>query len=145
LFAKLDLLLVKLGEVVSPRVLDGRMKRLEGLRELLTLTNGPANWHLLALSIDPGFDIPAVLKAYGASYGQNPERWTLATGALMDITAIAEQLGLEFWREAGGGISHNLRTVVIDPTGRVRKILIGNKWTSEEFTAEIIGAAAQDP
>jgi protein SCO1/2 len=114
-------------------------------RELLALANGPANWHLLALSIDPGFDTPAVLKAYGASYGQNPERWTLATGALMDITAIAEQLGLEFWREEGGGISHNLRTAVIDPTGRVRKILIGNKWTSEELTAEIIGAAAQDP
>lgn len=114
-------------------------------RQLLALTNGPANWHLLALSIDPEFDTPAVLQAYGAGYQLDPRHATLATGALIEITAIAEQLGLEFWREPDGGISHNLRTAVIDPAGRVQTILAGNKWTSEELVAAMVKAAQTPP
>lgn len=110
-------------------------------RQLLARPGGPTNWHLLTLSFDPAFDTPAVLKAYGASHGQNPRHWTLATGSLIDITAIAEQFGLTFWSE-DGGISHNLRTAVIDPSGRVQRVFAGNKWTSDELTAEILKAAA---
>lgn len=114
----------------------------EAQRKLLALANGPTNWHLLTISFDPAFDTPAVLKAYGQTHGADPRRWTLATGALIDITAIAEQFGLTFW-SADGGISHNLRTAVIDPSGRVRKIFIGNKWTSEELAADIVTAAGE--
>jgi protein SCO1/2 len=117
----------------------------EAQRKLLARTNGQTNWHLLTLSFDPDFDTPAVLKAYGASYGQDPRHWMLATGALIDVTAIAEQLGLSFWREEGGGISHNLRTAVIDAAGRVQKVLVGNKWTGEELVAEMSKAAEQTP
>jgi protein SCO1/2 len=109
------------------------------------LAHGPTNWHLLTLSFDPDFDTPAVLKAYGAGHGQDPRHWTLATGALIDITAIAEQFGLTFWREPEGGISHNLRTAVIDPAGRVRKIFKENKWTSEELAAAMVAAAKSGP
>ena len=61
----------------------------------------------------------------------------------MDITAIAEQCGLLFWHETeGAGISHNLRTVVIDARGRVQKIIRENKWTSDELVAEMVKAAS---
>ena len=63
------------------------------------------------------------------------------TGALIDITALSEQVGLQFWREPGGSINHNLRTVVVDTRGRVQRIFIENKWTPEELTAEIVKAA----
>jgi protein SCO1/2 len=62
-------------------------------------------------------------------------------GVLIGITAIAEQFGLTFW-SADGGISHNLRTAVIDPAGRVQKIFVGNKWTSDELVAEMVKAAS---
>jgi protein SCO1/2 len=114
----------------------------ETQRKLLALASGPTNWHLLTISFDPAFDTPAVLKAYGQTHSADPRRWTLATGALIDITAIAEQFGLTFWSE-DGGISHNLRTAVIDPAGRVRKVLIGNKWTSEELVAEMTRVASE--
>jgi protein SCO1/2 len=114
----------------------------ETQRKLLALAYGPTNWHLLTISFDPAFDTPTVLKAYGQTHGADPRRWTLATGALIDITAIAEQFGLTFW-SADGGISHNLRTAVIDPSGRVRKIFIGNKWTSEELVTEMVKTARE--
>jgi len=116
----------------------------ETQRRLLALANGPTNWHLLTISFDPAFDTPAVMKAYGQIHGADPHHWTLATGALIDITAIAEQFGLSFWREPEGGLSHNLRTAVIDPAGRVQKVLIGNKWTSDELVAEMAKAAKDD-
>lgn len=111
-------------------------------QRLLSMTNAPTNWHFLTISFDPEFDTPAVLKAYAERYQYDPERRTFATGALIDITAIGEHFGLVFWRDAAaGGFNHNLRTVVIDPKGRVQAIIPGNQWTPEQLLAEIQKAA----
>ena len=114
----------------------------ETQNKLLARTNGPANWHLLTISFDPQYDTPAVLKAYAESHGYDPAHWTFATGELIDITALGEQFGLTFWHDESGGISHNLRTAVVDSSGRVRKIFVGNQWTPEELAAEMVKAAA---
>jgi hypothetical protein len=37
---------------------------------------------------------------------------------------------------------HNLRTVVIDASGRLRKILVGNTWKPEEVVSELAASAA---
>ncbi len=108
--------------------------------KLLSLPNAPTNWQLLTVSFDPEFDTPDVLKAYAEAHHYNPERWTFATGSLSDITALGDQFGLAFWRD-GGSISHNLRTFVLDPSGRVRNVYEGNAWTSEELAGELSKAA----
>ena len=114
-----------------------------GVRDALTKNpNAPTNWHLLTISFDPEFDTPEKLKAYAASYNADPANWSFVTGTLVDITAISEQVGLQFWREPGGNINHNLRTVVVDAQGRLQKIYPENKWTMEELTEEVIKAAA---
>lgn len=113
----------------------------EAQKKLLAMTNAPPNWHLLTISFDPEFDKPEVLKTYATSHGYDPAHWTFVTGELMDITAIGEQLGLNFWHDEGGGISHNLRTAVIDASGRLRTNFIGNQWTSDELVAEMVKAA----
>jgi len=97
------------------------------------------------LFFDPDFDTPPVLKAYGEVYKYDPERWTLATGAIVDIIAIAEHFGLVFQPDQTGTINHNLRTVVIDAAGRVQKIIIGNTWTSNELVEEMVKAAGVKP
>src|SRR5436190_19768438 len=111
-------------------------------------SDAPKNWHLLAITIDPGFDTPAVLKEYGTRYEYDPAKWNFLTGAEIDITAIAEQFGLMYWRpdpKQLAGISHNLRTVVIDANGRVQKILPENKWEPPELAEELIKAARVPP
>jgi protein SCO1/2 len=114
-------------------------------QKLLGKVNGPRNWHLLTISFDPEFDKPSVLKSYATGYGYNPEHWTFVTGELIDITAIAEQLGLSFWRDENTLISHNLRTAIIDASGRVQKIYVGNQWTSDEVVEEMVTAATVKP
>ncbi|MSU57617.1 MAG: hypothetical protein EXS35_05465 [Pedosphaera sp.] len=110
---------------------------------LVKLPNAPTNWHLFTISFDPEWDTPARLKSYSQSYGCDPAHWSFLTGDLVDISALAEQVGETFARDAdGAGITHNLRTVVVDAKGRVQKIIAENKWKPDELVAEIEKAAA---
>jgi protein SCO1/2 len=111
-------------------------------KKLLALTNAPANWHLLSISFDTAYDSPAELKAYSARYDVHPAHWSFVTGDLTEITALGDQFGEYFGHDQSGGVTHNLRTVVIDPRGRVQKIFPDNKWTSDELVAELLKAAA---
>ncbi len=113
-------------------------------RKLLALANGPTNWHLLSVSFDPEFDSPEALKSYARPYNCDPKHWDFVTSDLVEITALADQVGENFWHE-GPSITHNLRTVVVDAQGRIQKIIPENKWTSDELVAEIVKAAAAKP
>jgi protein SCO1/2 len=115
----------------------------EAQQKLLARPQGPTNWHLVTISFDPQFDSPAVLKAYAEAYKYDPAHWSFATGTLVDITAIADQFGLAFWHDESGGLSHNLRTAVMDASGRVQKVFEGNQWTSDELVAELVKAASE--
>ncbi|MCX6895409.1 MAG: SCO family protein, partial [Verrucomicrobia bacterium] len=118
----------------------------EAQTKLKKLPAAPANWQLLTLSFDPAYDTPAVLKEYAERYGCDPARWSFLTGDLAAVTALTEQAGVMFWREnPAEPISHNLRTVVVDPRGRVQKIIPNNDWTGDELVAEILKAAAVAP
>jgi protein SCO1/2 len=111
----------------------------EAQQKLLQKTNAPAKWYLLTVSFDPEVDKPEVLKTYSAAYKCDPKHWTFATGSVEDVTALGEQFGLQFWRSQDNNalINHNLRTVILDGAGRVRRVLEGNSWTSDELVAEI--------
>ena len=71
---------------------------------------------------------------------QTAERMGVVQGDLIDITAIAEQFGQQFWREKPNEpINHNLRTVVIDTAGHpirqeIRRCLI-DSWRVWEQAA----------
>jgi protein SCO1/2 len=111
-------------------------------RQLKADRAAPTNWHLLSITFDVDYDTPERLRAYAQRYNYDPARWSFLTGALIDIDAITEQLGLVFPRsEAGIGFDHNLRTVVVDATGRVHRIFLGNEWKAEELTAALKEAA----
>ena len=113
--------------------------------KLSARTNSPTNWHLLSISFDPEFDAPAVLKAYGKRFRQNPARWQFLTGALIEIDALTEQFGLVFPRE-GINFNHNFRTVVVDAAGRIQHVFIGNEWKVDELVSEMVKAvAAKEP
>jgi protein SCO1/2 len=112
--------------------------------KLKEMPNAPTNWHLLSITIDPAYDTPAVLKNYAMQYHSDPRRWSFVTGELIDITAIAEQFGLLFWRPDPNqpvGLNHNLRTVVLTASGKVHKIIAENQWKPEEVVTAMVEAA----
>jgi len=111
---------------------------------LLADTNAPLNWQFLSISFDPGFDTPQVLANYAGIYrGVDTNRWLFAstqTNVLADVTA---RLNLMVMRQ-GNSISHNLRTVVLDPAGRICRQFDGNEWMPSQL-AEAVMQAARSP
>jgi len=113
-------------------------------RELmLANTYAPTNWQFLSISFDPDFDKPAVLSSYANFYRKdNADRWLFAAAPISSLVQLAPRLDLMVNREAGGSISHNLRTVVLDTQGRIYRQLDGNQWTPPELAQALVDAAA---
>jgi protein SCO1 len=110
---------------------------------LESMPNGPTNWHLFSITIDPQFDTPTVLQDYAKRHRANPRHWSFLTAALIDIDAIGEQFGLQFWRPSPDALpNHNVRTVVVNAAGRVPWITPENEWKPEALAQQIVNAAA---
>jgi protein SCO1/2 len=82
---------------------------------------------LLSVSFDPENDTPEVLRAYARRYDADTTNWTFATGTKKQVERITNRFGV-FTQQEGGQITHNLRTVLIGPKGRIQRIWRGNDW-----------------
>lgn len=91
--------------------------------------------HLVSISFDPKHDTPAVLQAHAKGLDADPDVWTFLTGTPDAIGRVAERFGVSVTpeRDPGQTITHNLRTAVVDPQGRVTTIYSGNEWTVNQI------------
>ena len=107
------------------------MKHFDAInRQLASRPDLAQRVHLLGVSVDPEYDTPAVLKAYGKAFVTGPdafERLDLATGAPGDIRSMATFFGLTYAPDAGQ-ITHTLSTAIIGVDGRVVALLPSNSW-----------------
>jgi protein SCO1/2 len=87
---------------------------------------------LLSVSFDPEHDTPAVLARHAGQLGADGRRWLFATGVAADVDRLGASFGLEVTREAKGGITHNLRTALVDPGGRLLVVVRGSDWKAED-------------
>ena len=92
---------------------------------------------LLSVSFDPRFDRAAVLRRHAATLKADPRVWTFATAEESIVDRLAARFGVNVIREPDGTITHNLRTGVIDPAGRVTAILDNNAWTADDLVREL--------
>jgi len=81
------------------------------------------------------------LEPDGKTAHSDPGHWSFLTGGMFQIVELANQFGENFFSE-NDSITHNLRTVVVDAHGRVRKIFQGNDWTSADLVREMVKANA---
>lgn len=95
--------------------------------------------HLVAVSFDPQHDTPDVLKTHARARGADPRVWTYLTGTPKAIEDLASRFGVSVIREQdnAAAITHNLRTAVIDPRGRVVKMYSGSEWTAAMLVADL--------
>jgi protein SCO1/2 len=96
-----------------------------------------AGAHLLSVTLDPEYDRPPVLKAYGATYaGGKFENWDFATGDPAEVRRLAEFFGLTY-KADGDQVIHSLRTAVVTPEGKLFKIYRGNEWKPDEVLNDL--------
>lgn len=96
---------------------------------------------LLSVSFDPAFDTPQVLTAHAARVGAGPG-WHFATAPPAVVDRFAAEFGVNVIRETDGTITHNLRTAVIGPDGRVAAVYSGNDWTAGQLVTDLRRALA---
>jgi protein SCO1 len=93
--------------------------------------------HLVTISFDPATDTPPVLKQHAQTLHADPKMWTFLTGTRDDITQFGAPLGLSVMYEDDKSVTHNLRTAIIDPEGRLVKVYNGNDWTPDQIIAAV--------
>jgi protein SCO1 len=109
-------------------------KNLEAVRRRANKEGPGSQLALLGVTLDPAFDTPPVLRAYGESMltGSNRfDQWTLATGTPAQIENVARFFGVGY-RAENGLVTHTLATAVIGHDGRVMRVFESNSWRPDE-------------
>ena len=112
------------------------------------ITSDPAltgKARLVSISFDPEHDSPAVLLAHARRLKFDPSIWTFLTGDRVTLDRFAAKFGVGLIRPDGTTeITHNLRTVLIGPDGRIVRIYSGNEWSPAKVR-EDLRAAVKPP
>ena len=125
------------------------VSHLETLRRRVNEEGQGRRLALLGVTLDPAFDTPAVLRAYGESMLKGTTRfdqWTLATGTAAQVEDAARFFDVGY-RADRGFVVHTLTTAVIGGDGRVVRLFASNSWRPDELfdvvRREIARVAAQ--
>lgn len=93
--------------------------------------------YILAITIDPATDTPAVMKEWTERHGLENRPFTFATGTPQDITDFAAQFNVAAF-PSGNTIAHNVRTFVLNRNMEVEAVFRDNE---EALGKELTGKA----
>ena len=71
--------------------------------------------------------------------GADPRTWSYLTGSQEAIDHLTSRFGVSAIdeRDSARTITHNLRTAIVDPKGRLVKIYSGNEWRVADALADL--------
>jgi protein SCO1/2 len=92
---------------------------------------------LLSVSFDPDADTTERLNAHATRLQADPTLWHFATAPRQVVDRFAARFGVNVIREADGTITHNMRTTVIGPDGRVVSVYEGSDWTAVQIAEDM--------
>jgi protein SCO1/2 len=116
--------------------------RFQDAQAMLRRLGLEASGRFLSVSLDAIHDTTEVLAAFAENYGADVSTWTFASANDHALRELGDSIGLEF-RMIDGRVDHNLRTVVLDRTGRISRIFRGNTWTTQELVAAMRSANSE--
>ncbi len=96
----------------------------------------PARFALVEISLDPPYDSPAVLRAYGKQFDQNPAIWTMLTGTGSTVTQVLDEFGISSLQTDEDTYVHSDRLFIVTPQGRVAYIVETAGWDPRGVIAE---------
>jgi cytochrome oxidase Cu insertion factor (SCO1/SenC/PrrC family) len=104
---------------------------------------GSAPYHLVEMTLDPGYDRPAVLARYGALFDADTRTWTLGTGAPDTVLDFERRFGIDPFADPRVGLIHSERTVFIDRDGRIVDFIDQAGWDPDDIIARLRAMDAQ--
>ena len=96
----------------------------------------PKRFALAEITLDPPYDSPSVLRAYGAQYGARPEIWTMLTGKGSVVQYLLDEFGIDSMRVSSANFIHNDRLFIVAPDGRVADVVQTAGWDPDAAIAQ---------
>ena len=91
-----------------------------------------AKLQMLSISLDPEFDDPKVLRAYGKTYAgavdPKPQALELRHRIAGGDSQEPPNTSVSPTRQQNGQVIHNLRTALLDANGKISELYLGNQW-----------------
>ena len=112
------------------------MQRFQEVQRTIAGDHSLSDVQLVAITLDPTHDSPAVLDAYAAAKGLDPVRWRLLTGSADDVARLRTAFAVHVERN-GVLLDHTLATAVVDADGRIVELWRGNGWAASEVVSAL--------
>ena len=96
----------------------------------------PKHFALAEITLDPPYDSPRVLDAYGRAYGENPAIWSLLTGRGTTIIRLLDAFGITSLRISSSDFLHNDKLFIVAPNGRVGDVIATASWDPDGVIAQ---------
>ena len=97
----------------------------------------PAHFALVEITLDPLYDSPAVLRAYGERFGRvRGGSWTLLVGTGSTTERILDAFGISSLQQDDGDYIHSDKLFVVTPQGRVAYVVDSAAWDPRAVAAE---------
>ncbi|HET6277064.1 MAG TPA: SCO family protein [Candidatus Cybelea sp.] len=96
----------------------------------------PARFALAEITLDPQYDSPAVLRAYGAAFGTRHPNWLLLTGTGSTIKRLLDQFGVSSMRVSDSNFLHSDRLFIVTPAGRIADVVETGEWDPNGVLAQ---------
>jgi protein SCO1/2 len=93
--------------------------------------------HFVSISIDPEYDTPERLLAYGESRGANLENWSFLTGSSEAVQKVLKDYYIGTIRQDDGALDHLVVTLLIDAEGQVARRYLGLEHPPEKILADL--------
>ena len=90
-----------------------------------------------AVTVDPEYDTPEVLKRYANAHSADPARWAFLTGSAQEIADVTRGYGIYNKKQTKGDVDHTFLTSLIDAQGTLRVQYLGWRFKPEEFSADL--------
>jgi protein SCO1 len=96
----------------------------------------PHRFALAQITLDPPYDSPAILRAYGKAYGARSASWTLLTGTGSTIEHLLDQFQISSMRVSSSNFLHDDRLFIVSPAGRIADVVDSGAWGPNAVLAQ---------
>jgi protein SCO1/2 len=95
-----------------------------------------AHFALVEITLDPQYDSPAELRAYGARYGARSTSWALLAGTGSTIQHLLNAFRISSMRVSTSNFLHDDKLFIVGPSGSVAYVIDTAAWDPRALIAE---------
>jgi protein SCO1/2 len=107
----------------------------------------PQKFALVEITLDPPYDSPRVLHAYGDQFGAKRGAWYLLTGTGTVVKRVLDEFGINSLRVSAANFIHSDRLFIATAQGRTAFMADSADWDPDAVVSEAsaISGAASNP